>query len=84
MTIPNVLANRYASDEMVAIWSPVAKIVAERQLTGPRATRETGNDFGKAGVSLFEYRRWDPRCGWNKSIEIQPCAAGSKRGPRDR
>ena len=32
MTIPNVLANRYASDDMVAIWSPEAKIVAERRL----------------------------------------------------
>src|SRR5712675_641930 len=31
-TIPNVLANRYASDEMVAIWSPEAKVVAERRL----------------------------------------------------
>ena len=28
VTIPNVLASRYASDEMVAIWSPEAKIVA--------------------------------------------------------
>ncbi|AKS36270.1 adenylosuccinate lyase [Mycolicibacterium goodii] len=32
MTIPNVLASRYASDEMVAIWSPEAKIIAERRL----------------------------------------------------
>ncbi|MCV7419051.1 adenylosuccinate lyase [Mycobacterium yunnanensis] len=32
MTIPNVLANRYASADMVAIWSPEAKIVAERRL----------------------------------------------------
>ena len=32
MSIPNVLANRYASDEMVAIWSPENKIVAERRL----------------------------------------------------
>ena len=32
VTIPNVLANRYASDEMVAIWSPEAKVVAERRL----------------------------------------------------
>ena len=32
MTIPNVLANRYASEEMTAIWSPEAKIVAERRL----------------------------------------------------
>lgn len=32
MSIPNVLASRYASDEMVAIWSPEAKVVAERRL----------------------------------------------------
>src|SRR5258708_31375635 len=32
VSIPNVLANRYASAEMVAIWSPEAKIVAERRL----------------------------------------------------
>jgi adenylosuccinate lyase len=32
VTIPNVLAYRYASAEMVAIWSPEAKIVAERRL----------------------------------------------------
>lgn len=32
VSIPNVLADRYASAEMVAIWSPEAKIVAERQL----------------------------------------------------
>ena len=32
VTIPNVLANRYASDEMLAIWSPRAKIVTERRL----------------------------------------------------
>ena len=30
--IPDVLANRYASADMVAIWSPEAKIVAERRL----------------------------------------------------
>ncbi|MGB3485427.1 MAG: adenylosuccinate lyase [Mycobacterium sp.] len=32
MTVPNVLASRYASAEMTAIWSPEAKIVAERRL----------------------------------------------------
>jgi adenylosuccinate lyase len=31
-SIPNVLAARYASADMVAIWSPEAKIVAERRL----------------------------------------------------
>lgn len=32
VNLPNVLAARYASDEMVAIWSPEAKVVAERRL----------------------------------------------------
>ncbi|MCV7191337.1 adenylosuccinate lyase [Mycolicibacterium brumae] len=32
MSIPNVLANRYASAEMRDIWSPQNKIVAERRL----------------------------------------------------
>src|SRR5919199_1640502 len=32
VAIPNVLASRYASDEMTAIWSPEAKVVAERRL----------------------------------------------------
>ncbi|RFD25457.1 adenylosuccinate lyase [Mycobacterium uberis] len=32
MSIPNVLAGRYASVELVAIWSPKAKVIAERQL----------------------------------------------------
>lgn len=32
VSIPNVLAARYASAELVAIWSPEAKVIAERQL----------------------------------------------------
>jgi len=32
MTIPNVLAGRYASADMIGIWSPEAKIILERQL----------------------------------------------------
>jgi adenylosuccinate lyase len=32
VSIPNVLASRYASAEMVSIWSPEAKIVEERRL----------------------------------------------------
>jgi len=31
-TIPNVLAGRYASPEMVTLWSPAHKVVLERQL----------------------------------------------------
>jgi 3-oxoadipate CoA-transferase beta subunit len=29
MSVPNVLATRYASDQMRTIWSPESKIVAE-------------------------------------------------------
>ncbi|MGB0101304.1 MAG: adenylosuccinate lyase, partial [Nocardioides sp.] len=32
MTVPNVLATRYASAELARIWSPEHKIVLERQL----------------------------------------------------
>ena len=32
MSIPNVLAGRYASDELVRLWSPEHKVVLERQL----------------------------------------------------
>jgi adenylosuccinate lyase len=48
VTIPNVLASRYASDEMVAIWSPEAKIVAERRLwlAVLRAQAELGAEIG--------------------------------------
>src|SRR3954466_2785492 len=46
VAIPNVLASRYASDEMVAIWSPEAKVVGERRLwlAGLRA---------QAGLGVF-------------------------------
>ena len=32
MSLPNVLATRYASTEVAAIWSPEHKVVLERQL----------------------------------------------------
>ncbi len=48
MTVPNVLATRYASREMRAIWAPEEKIVAERRLwlAVLRAQRALGVDFG--------------------------------------
>ncbi|HEY3548842.1 MAG TPA: adenylosuccinate lyase [Propionicimonas sp.] len=48
MMIPNVLANRYASAAMREIWSPEAKIVAERQLwiAVLQAQADLGVDFG--------------------------------------
>jgi adenylosuccinate lyase len=47
-TIPDVLATRYASPAMREIWSPEAKIVAERKLwlAVLRAQAELGVDFG--------------------------------------
>ncbi len=56
MTIPDVLANRYASPEMVAIWSPRAKVVAERRLwlAVLRAQRELGVDVPEAAIADYE------------------------------
>ena len=48
MTVPNVLANRYASTAMREVWSPEHKIVAERRLwlAVIEAQRDLGVDFG--------------------------------------
>lgn len=48
MSIPNVLASRYASAQMRAIWSPEEKIIAERRLwlAVISAQRDLGVDFG--------------------------------------
>ncbi|MFV0429211.1 MAG: adenylosuccinate lyase [Arachnia sp.] len=48
MTVPNVLAQRYASDDVVRIWAPEAKIIAERRLwlAVLRAQIELGLDIG--------------------------------------
>ena len=48
MTIPNVLATRYASDAMRQIWAPESKIRAERQLwiAVLIAQRDLGVSFG--------------------------------------
>jgi len=56
VTIPNVLANRYASTEMVAIWSPEAKIVAERRLwlAVLRAQAELGVAVPEAAIADYE------------------------------
>jgi adenylosuccinate lyase len=56
VTIPDVLAARYASAEMVAIWSPEAKIVAERRLwlAVLRAQAELGVDVPAEALSDYE------------------------------
>ncbi|MDO5094815.1 MAG: adenylosuccinate lyase [Propionibacteriaceae bacterium] len=50
MTVPNVLATRYASQQIRAIWAPEAKVIAERRLwlAVLRAQRDLGVDFGGA------------------------------------
>ena len=48
MTVPNVLATRYASPAMRDLWSPERKVVAERELwlAVIEAQRDLGVDFG--------------------------------------
>ena len=48
MSAPNVLANRYASSQMRAIWGQENKIIAERRLwiTIMEAQAELGVGFG--------------------------------------
>src|SRR5260370_5990226 len=56
VSIPNVLATRYASAEMVAIWSPEAKVVAERRLwlAVLRAQAELGVSVPQGVVADYE------------------------------
>ena len=50
MSVPNVLATRYASDQMRGIWGPEAKVIAERRLwlAVLRVQRDLRVDFGGA------------------------------------
>ena len=54
--IPNVLAARYASPELVALWSPENKIVLERRLwiAVLRAQRDLGVDVPEQAISDYE------------------------------
>ena len=56
MTVPNVLADRYASAEMVDVWSPVGKVRLERQLWVAvlRAQRDLGVDVPDGVVEDHE------------------------------
>ena len=55
-TIPNVLALRYASERMVAIWSPEQKVVQERRLwlAVLRAQADLGVDVPDGVVADYE------------------------------
>ena len=54
--VENVLAQRYASPEMVAIWSPEDKIIAERRLwlAVLRAQRDLGIDVPAGAIDDYE------------------------------
>jgi len=54
--IPNVLASRYASAELVAIWSPEEKVRAERRLwlAVLRAQRELGVAVPDGVIEAYE------------------------------
>ena len=56
MTIPNVLANRYAGADLAAIWSPEHKIVLERQLwiAVLRAQKDLGIEVPDGVVEAYE------------------------------
>ena len=56
VSIPNVLANRYASPDMVGIWAPEAKIIAERRLwlAVLRAQAELGVPVPEEVVADYE------------------------------
>ncbi len=56
VTIPNVLANRYASGAMSQVWSPVHKVRLERQLwlAVLRAQRELGVDVPDGVIEAYE------------------------------
>ncbi|MBS9532482.1 adenylosuccinate lyase [Mycobacterium sp. M1] len=59
MSIPNVLASRYASTAMVEIWSPEAKIRAERRLwlAVLRAQAELGVEGAAGPAVIADYER---------------------------
>jgi len=54
--IPDVLADRYASEAMSRIWSPRAKIVLEREfwIAVMRAQREVGIDIPEDAIAAYE------------------------------
>ncbi len=56
VSIPNVLATRYASPELVELWSPEHKIALERQLwiAVLRAQSSLGVDVPNAAIADYE------------------------------
>lgn len=55
VNLPNVLASRYASDEMVQIWSPEQKVILERELwiAVMEAQRDLGVDIPDRVIAAY-------------------------------
>nr|AVW82918.1 adenylosuccinate lyase [Nocardia interforma ATCC 21072] len=55
-TVPDVLATRYASPALVALWSPRNKVIAERKLwiAVMTAQRELGADIGAQVIADYQ------------------------------
>jgi len=60
-TIPNILAERYATPQMAAIWAPEGRIVLERELwiAVMKAQAELGLDIPAADIADYERVRED-------------------------
>ena len=56
-SMPNVLAGRYASPAMVSIWSPTAKVVAERRLWLAVLTAQSDLGVAVPDGALADYER---------------------------
>ena len=56
MSVPNVLATRYASAEMAELWSPAAKVVLERRLwlAVLQAQRDLGVEVPAEAIDAYE------------------------------
>ena len=75
VTVPNVLATRYAGADLAEIWSPEHKIVLERQLwiAVLKAQRDLGIDVPDGRRRGLRGRRRTRRSTWRAS----PRASGS-------
>ena len=61
MKIPNVLAERYASDRIIKIWSPENKVLLERELwiAVLKAQRENGADVPEEAIAAYQRTKND-------------------------
>ena len=57
MTIPNVLATRYASPQLVDLWSPEHKIILERQLWIAVLKAQAGLGVSVPSSAIADYER---------------------------